>query len=134
MQSWLYQMRSLPDWGPKDFRLEVWEGSEVAWTTGRISTKTEVQPGDLTFLFFAPSGTDDPGLCGWGLITAVPAGRVRFRPLPRTDVLKVDPIWDDAMKKIIDRIRGKVKQGTMWPIGPEELQSLKQYCADRFRE
>jgi hypothetical protein len=133
MQAWLYQMRSRDDWGPEDFRVEVWEGKETTWPRHRVARgKKQPQPGDLLFFLFAPTGTEDPGFCGWGILTWLNNDRIRFRPLPPTDILKVDPIWNKKTEKVIDSIRGQVKQGTMWPIDQDGLKGLKRTFSARF--
>jgi len=43
-----------------------------------------------------------------------------FRPVSPSDQLKMHPWWDDGAKEIADKVRGKVKQGTLWEV-PDEL-------------
>jgi hypothetical protein len=39
-----------------------------------------------------------------------------FRPVSPSDHLKMDPWWNKEVGVIADKVRGTVKQGTMWPV------------------
>ncbi len=134
MEAWLYQMAEGEDWSLDDYRKEVREGKELAqpWDeTGRHVHPRGgrmPEPGDLMFLIFVPSRSDDPGLCGVGEITQYgEPRRLRFRALAPTDVLKTTPRWNKTVKELVDSIRSQ-RQGTMWRL--ENVQQM----AGLFRE
>lgn len=72
--------------------------------------------------FYAPSGGLEPGFYGWAVILDWHQdGRgLYFRPVAPSDHLKMHPWWDDEAREVANRIRGKVKQGTLWRV-PEDL-------------
>ena len=129
MNTWLYQMNNKEGWTPGDYRLTVWEGETVDWPTGRITSpsKEQPQPGDVVMFFFTRSSTPSPGIYGWALVTEVhpKSQRFHFRALPHSDMLKIDPIYDEVIEQLVERVRGKFKQGTMWSIVRADFIILK---------
>jgi len=129
MNAWLYQMVIRNEWSPEDYRVEVWEGQNVTWPSGKVTgaEANEVIRGDVIFLFFAETRNPSPGIYGVGIITDYfPRRReISFRVCPPSDHLKTDPLWDDDIKQAIARIRGKVLQGTMWRIPPAALKLIQ---------
>ena len=122
-------MSNKEGWAPADYRLIVWEGEVVDWPTGRITSPTNEKPtpGDVVMFFFTKSSTPHPGIYGWALITKVnrKGDRIHFRALPPSDMLKIDPIYDEVIEQLIERVRGKFRQGTMWSIVRADFIILK---------
>ena len=129
MQTWLYQMSGKDGWTPEDYRLAVWEGTAVDWPTGRVTRggNEPLRAGDVVFFFFTRSSTQYPGLYGWALVTKVRtrSDKFHFRALPYSDMLKIDPIYNEVVEQLVDRVRGKFKQGTMWSIVRADFIILK---------
>jgi len=130
MACWLYQM-SADLYSQGRYRTEVWEGNPVTnWSIGESKRKPkEVLPGDIVVLFFARTGAVDPGIYGWGVITLFDKEVIDFRPASPSDYLKMNPLWDDEISAIVDRIRGGMPQGTMWPVDDGTLEQLRQKIA-----
>jgi len=40
-------------------------------------------------------------------------------------MLKIDPIYDEVIEQLVERVRGKFKQGTMWSIVRADFIILK---------
>src|SRR5262245_58913811 len=114
-QWWLYQM-SAELWPERRYRQRIWESSSAIWPTGRIAGSFDLQEGDRLMCFYAPSGSEAPGICGWGVITHLYAEYEQFewRPTPPSDLLKMKPLYDDAIYDAVKTIRGGFPQGTMW--------------------
>ena len=122
MSTWLYQL-SAENWSYERYRLEIWEGERWAWEVGGRSGEGLVpNPGDIVVFFYSPSRGIDPGFYGWGVVNEwyEPAQLLYFKPTSPSDYLKMHPWWDDRAKKLADKIRGKMKQRTLWLV-PEEL-------------
>lgn len=81
----------------------------------------------MFFCFFTRSGNEDPGVYGWAVVTKVAkrTNKVQFRALPPSDYLKVDPLWNDVVEQVVERVRGKVKQGTMWRVPRTDFSVLR---------
>ena len=127
MAYWLYQMRA-DRYSPERYRTEVWEGNPVTnWSVGESKRKPkEVLSGDTVILFFARTGADEPGIYGWGIITLFDKEGIDFRPAPPSDYLKMNPVPEKEVIRIIDKIRGGMPEGTMFPVDNEELKHLRQ--------
>ena len=129
MSAWLYQMREQSDWSVADYRLEVWEGSTVGWPTRRVvgGSRTAIAAGDLIVFVFTPSGNQEPGIYGWGVITRFLDRReeIEFEVVAPSNYLKMDPVWDANVMTAFDVVRGAVKQGTMWRIEPSEPAAFR---------
>lgn len=72
--------------------------------------------------FYAPTGRADPGFYGWAVVLEWlrEGGVIYFRPVSPSDRLKMHPWWDEKAAELAERIRGRVKQGTLWRV-PEDL-------------
>lgn len=136
MQAWLYQMSRSgeQDWSPEKYRLEVREGKRISWPIGKVHARglKEIAPGDLIVLFYAKTDNDYPGIYGWGLILNYNKrqNRIAFRVTPPSDYLKTDPLWNTRVEKWVDRIRGRMRQRTVWGISSDEFAVLR----DRVRQ
>lgn len=129
MAYWLYQMSS-PVWSSGLYRLEVWEGEHTNWQISRKVPKNKSpQMGDIMVLFYAPSGESDPGIYGWAVVIRFDGYEVRFMPSSPSDYMKMNPVWDDDVKNIIDQIRGRVATGTVWEIEDSLFKQLRQKIA-----
>lgn len=131
MACWLYQMNAKL-YSHERYRTEVWEGNLVTnWGIGESKRKPkEVLPGDIVILFFAKTGASNPGIFGWGIVTLFDKEVIDFRPASPSDYLKMNPLWDDEISDIIDKIRGGMPQGTMWEVDEEALGQLRQKVAE----
>lgn len=123
MAMWLYQMNQ-KQWPPGSYRLDIWENERWTWPVGKKSSRRSPQLGDRVVFFYSPSGGSEPGFYGWAIVLDwrhdEEGQRIYFRPVVPSDHLKMHPWWDDAAREIAERVRGKVKQGTLWEV-PEEL-------------
>ena len=126
MANWLYQMSS-NYWSSGSYRLEVWEGQYTNWQIHRKVPKTRSpEAGDIMVLFYAPAGESNPGIYGWAVVIRFDGEEVRFMPSTPSDYMKMNPVWDDDVKDIIDQIRGPVAQGTLWEIEESLFKQLRQ--------
>ena len=129
MATWLYQM-SAESYSPERYREDVWEGQITRWPTGNVRSESgaELSPGDIIILAFVKTGTHEPGIYGWGIITNYREGSqtIFFRPTYPSDFLKMIPIWGGDVSDILDKIRGPVKVGTMWEMQYEFVAKLRE--------
>ena len=74
------------------------------------------------------SGTQEPGIFGWGIILGFQEDRgyIVFRPVYPSDFLKIYPIWDPDISALLDSIRGPVKVGTIWEVSNADAEKIKQ--------
>jgi hypothetical protein len=126
MSTWLYQLNA-QDWSPETFRYEIWEGKPWHWGYGRKQDKAVPATGDTIVFFYAPSGCSDPGFYGWAVLERChePSQTLYFIPTAPTNHLKMDPWWDDDAKQLVDAIRGKMTQATLFRIADRHLQTLR---------
>lgn len=131
MACWLYQINA-ENWSCERYRTEVWEGQLVTnWTIGEAKRRPkEVSPGDTVILFFVKAGTHDSGIYGWGIITSFYKEYIDFRPAPPSDYLKMNPVPEKEVIGIIDKIRGRMPELTMFPVDDDELKHLRQKIAE----
>lgn len=123
MAMWFYQL-SEKSWSVNNYRLDVWEGERWTWPVGRMARAEDAPaPGDTVVFFYAVSGSSEPGFYGWAVILLWDdengQRKFYFRPVAPSDHLKMRPWGDEAARQIADKIRGNVKQGTMWPASNE---------------
>lgn len=130
MNPWLYQMAEDEDWTPEDFRLTVWEREPVTWEHKKIMSLNGVKPmpGDPLVFFFAKSRTKTPGICGWAVITKVypRKGELTFQAVPPTDLLKMNPLWDNEVEELINDVRGPHPRGTTWEVSEDAYAAFAQ--------
>lgn len=126
MSTWLYQLNA-QDWSPETFRYEIWEGKPWHWGYGRKQDKAVPATGDTIVFFYAPSGCADPGFYGWAVLDRHHPKEplLYFTPATPTNHLKMDPWWDEDAKQLVDAIRGKMTQATLFRIEDEHLQILR---------
>src|SRR5687768_15527340 len=126
LTSWLYQM-SARDWPPERYREEVWERQITQWPTGRVAGRSKPREGDLIVTWYAKTGSEDPGLYGWGVIVrfVTEFDQIRWQPVFPSDFLKLTPIYDEAIGRVITGIRGRVSQGTMWSLNRGQLSDIR---------
>jgi signal peptidase I len=123
MTTWLYQL-SPKVWSPDRYRLEIWEGERWNWPVGEKHPASEIpEPGDIIVFFYSPTGGIDPGYYGWAIVLEWFEGSsspLYFRPVAPSDYLKMRPWWNEDANNLANKIRGAVKQGTMWKL-PDRL-------------
>jgi hypothetical protein len=134
MACWLYQINALTQYSQERYRSEVWEGNVVTnWTIGdALSKPKEMMPGDTIILFYVKASKIDPGIYGWGVIIAFDkeSEDLNFRPASPSDYLKMNPVPERSVIAIIDVIRGKMTQKTIFKVEPKELEQLRQKIAE----
>lgn len=131
MGAWLYQM-AVTEWNPARYRAEVWEGRQETWPIKSVHGTTKIAVGDLLVLFFVPSNNPEPGVYGWAVVTARSRKKVTFRLCPPSNYLKTDPLWNPSISAMIDRIRGGMPRGTMWPISDKEIKPIQSALRRRI--
>jgi hypothetical protein len=127
MSYWLYQMDQT-FWTPERYRLDIWENARWSWEVRKSASKTPPDPGDVVVFFYAPTGGKAPGFYGWAVIAEWESKyrQLYFTPVAPSNELKMRPWWDDRAKAIADKIRGRVKQGTFWPISQEQIGDIRR--------
>lgn len=133
MTAWLYQMhnKSKNFWGNhNEYEETVREGIIVELLAGKVVSNTGSKPktGDTLTLFFAWTGDLKGGICGWGEVINYDedAGTISVEPRNPSDLLKLKPILNGAVKDITKRIRHHFYQGNMWEIPPDLFITIRQ--------
>jgi len=132
MACWIYQMNAKEVYSHERYRTEVWEGNLVTnWSIGEAKGRPKkVTPGDMIILFYVKSyATDRPGIYGWGIITLFDGEVIDFRPVEPSDYLKMNPLFNDEVDKIIVESRG-FPEMTMWKVDKEQLEGLRKKIAE----
>jgi hypothetical protein len=126
MSTWLYQMNQ-QSWPPQKFRCVIWEKHAWNWGYGTKRGGGEITAGDTLVFFYSPSGGNDPGIYGWAVITQwdLNAQEIYFTPATPTDYLKMDPWWDASAKKIVNDIRGKMTQATLFHVPENDVRQVR---------
>jgi hypothetical protein len=133
MAVWLHQM-SGESYAPEEYRETIWEGEVTRWRAGSVRTNSgiKISPGDTLIFVFVKTGTHEPGIYGWAVVSKYKeaSGNVFFRPCYPSDYLKMNPIWDDKLSNLLDVIRGPVKVGTMWEVSSDHADEIKKKIHD----
>jgi hypothetical protein len=126
MSNWLYQLNP-KDWPPETFRYEIWEKQRWHWPYGQKRGEASPATGDTIVFFYAPSGGADPGIYGQAVVELCDgkSKTLYFIPVAPTDRLKMDPWWNDEVKKIVDEIRGGMKQATLFTVSAEQVRKIR---------
>lgn len=127
MSTWLYQL-SAEAWSPETFRYEIWEGKAWHWEYGQKRGGDAPKTGDTIVFYYTPSGCEDPGVYGWAVLQRCheESKTLYFVPAAPTNRLKMDPWWDELKTRaLVDRIRGPMKQATLFLIGKDEERELR---------
>jgi hypothetical protein len=134
MAVWLYQM-SAENYTPEEYREAIWEGQVIRWPSGKVSSNFQISPGDIVILVFVKTGTHEPGIYGWGIIINYKKEKetIAFRPTYPSDYLKMNPIGDDEVSDMLDKIRRPIKQGTMWEVGNVHVTKFRQKIQNWIR-
>lgn len=133
MTCWLYQINAKEWWPSERYRTEVWEGQLVTnWTNGLAKRKPkDVNPGDIIILYLVKAGTDEPGIYGWGIITSFHKEEfIDFRPSPPSDYLKMNPVPEKEIIKVIREIRGGFDALSMYKMNDSQYKKLRQTIAE----
>ena len=117
MNMWLYQLNAKL-WSPGVFRYEVSETQRWSWGCGKKIGKSTPAVGDTVVFFYSKTDCSDPGIYGWAIIERFdPVSKtLYFIPTAPTNWLKMDPWWDDEAILVCEKIRGNMKQATLFPI------------------
>ncbi len=122
MANWLYQMNA-GIWRPENYRTEIWENNNTTWTIGKISPAgSQPKIGDTIVLFYT---VRDRGIYGWAVILRYEEKEIYFRPATPSDYLKMNPLWDDDVKNIVDEIR-PMPRGNMWEINDNLMSRIRE--------
>jgi hypothetical protein len=78
-------------------------------------------------LWYAESVTNEPGIYGWGVILGVSQDNILWRPVAPSDYLKMDPLFDEAIARVVNTIRGRMTRGTLWNVKKKESTELKSW-------
>jgi hypothetical protein len=127
MATWMYQLNQ-QNWPPSRYRLEIWEGERWVWPVGQRSVGGKsLNSGDTIVFFYAPSGGNDPGFYGWAVVLEwlEDNSHLYFRAVAPSDHLKMHPWWDKNAQQLADKIRGKMKQRTLWLVPDELINELR---------
>jgi len=126
MTMWLYQINQKV-WPPGRLRLELWEGEKWSWPVGSVRTAERPQAGDTVVFFCAKSMGSDPGFYGWAVVAEYyeQAEELYFTPSAPTNYLKMTPWWDDEAESLANRIRGRMKQATLWPVDDTSRDQIR---------
>ena len=133
MACWLYQINAKDWWPLERYRTEVWEGQLVTnWTNGEATRRPkDVLPGDTIVLYLVKTGTDEPGIYGWGIITSFHKEEfIDFRPSPPSDYLKMNPVPEEEVRGIIREIRGDFNALAMFKVNDKQYRELRQKIAE----
>jgi hypothetical protein len=87
----------------------------------------EALDGEKEIKAYAKTGGDDPGIYGWAVLDRCEPEdhRLYFVPAAPTNYLKMTPWWDKEAERLTDRIRGSVKQGTLWHVSLDNTKALR---------
>jgi hypothetical protein len=109
------------------FRYEVLENQRWHWHYGNVRGKERPEAGDVVVFFYAPSRGNDPGVYGWAVIERCHSEYkiLYFIPSPPTNHLKMDPWWDEDVKKVAAKIRGGSPQGTLFPVDKSHIPTIR---------
>ncbi len=126
MTMWLYQVN--PEfWTVEDYRYDSWEGEVNEWMHGNINGDVYPQRGDILLIWFDQGTTDEAGLYGWGIVMDLDTleKSIAFRPTFPSDLLKMSPITEEKLVKLIE-----FPIGTMWPLSLEDEKDIKEMIYD----
>jgi hypothetical protein len=130
MGYWLHQLSS-NIWPSGDYKVEVWEKEATNWMIGRkVPKDNSPKTGDTMIMYYAPANEPDPGIYGWALVIRFDDREIRFIPMPPSDYLKMNPVWDDEVKNIIGQVRGRTAVGTLWEIEDSLFKQLRKKIAE----
>ncbi len=124
----MYQLNQ-KSWPPSRYRLEIWEGERWSWPVRKGLIKGEkIKAGDTIVFFYALTGGDDPGFYGWAVVLEwfEENHDLYFRAVAPSDHLKMHPWWDEQAREIADKIRGRMKQQTIWRVSDDHEDRLRE--------
>lgn len=133
MSSWLYQIKE-DSLSQNRYRYEVWEGKIITnwWDIEDVKQwPNNVEYGEIIIVFFASKKSVDPGIYGWGCISSFNQGVLNFIPVIPSDYLKMDPLWDNEIDELIDKIRLKTPQSIMYEISNDELNKVRKKLREK---
>lgn len=134
MAMWLYQMSAKKKlskggykWTPAKYRKQVREGHYLEWKTRRIrSIKSGASPqaGDIIIYWFVKSGTENPGLYGWGIVFEQNEGTICHLPVFPSDHLKMRPVYNDKIAKTVKKIQRNMPIATLLQLTGAQAKEL----------
>ncbi|MGD1120355.1 MAG: hypothetical protein ABR886_12890 [Dehalococcoidales bacterium] len=134
MNYWLHQS-SESVWSISDYRVEMWENNNENWRLGTITPQGSIpEQGDIVIFYYAKGHSFDCGIVGWGIVLRYDPidykertiKEMRFRLSSPSDYLKMNPLWNDNIKNIINQIRGKQYRGNFWAINEDQMLVIRQ--------
>ena len=91
------------------------EGQLVTWPVGSRKTSRQPRAGERIVCWWVKTGSPEYGVIGWGTIYGQTyGGGIRSTPHPPTARWSMSPLTSDKVEDIVDRIRGGMKQATMF--------------------
>ena len=124
---WLYQI-SAERWPIGQWRDEMWEGYKNRCRAGRmVGSKDEIEDGDIiVFWYTKTAAKKDFGLYGWATARFNKQwSSIRFVLTTPSNYLKMDPINDEEMEKIVEEIRGNYKRANIFHINDELAKKVR---------
>ena len=127
MSMWLYQLNQ-KNHPPSAFRYDIWENQRWHWDYGMKRGAKQIEAGDTVVFFYSVSAGDDPGIYAWAVIERCSPNdnTIYFIPTAPSNHLKMDPWWDDEAEQLVNKIRGKVKQGTLFPVAEDIIPRIRR--------
>lgn len=131
MALWLFQLTE-KEYPLRNYRLQVWEHERWRFFARTMEgSQHPPEPGDVVVFFYAPTGADEAGFCGWGVVLQwiehAPENReLCFRPAAPNDFLKLHPWNDEDAIELANEIRGPMAQRTLWPIKEAQARKLRE--------
>ncbi len=113
---WVYQLSTGDwDWDQNSYRLEVAEGERVSWPVGKKQTKREPQAGERLVCWWTKTNSFEHGVMGWGVLDGQTFGAgLRWHPYPPSNRWAMRPLLSDELEAVIDKIRGRMRQATLF--------------------
>ena len=123
-RTWVYQM-SEAKWSRDDFLHEI-QNSHLQWPHYKIKGQGLPAAEDTLILFYAPTGSEFPGICGQGVIERFHprSKKITFQVDPMTKRLSERPWWDGKAKKLLDEIRGRPPRATLFSANRKQAAAI----------
>jgi hypothetical protein len=126
MSMWLYQINQQVC-GPSAFGPSCGKGRSGVGRSAASAPQNRPEAGDTVVFYCTKSKGSDPGFYGWAVVAEYyePAGELYFMPTAPTNYLKMTPWCDEEAEALADRIRGKMKQATLFQINNDVRDDVR---------